>query len=204
MLKNNLTKRKLQSLKSREKIFGAAISLIKKKGFEQVTIEEIITEAKVSTGSFYNYFNSKDQIILEQFLEIDKYYKKIVKKDLRDYRGIDKLLNFVIFQMRYSTYRMGKDLLRNVYRSLIMTSNMGHIMLDEHRFLYKFLSDTIEEAQEMGELSGDLNNSEIAHYIAVLMRGITYNWCLHERDFNLEKTAIKVISTFLKGLNVKG
>ena len=202
-MKNNLTKRKLQSLESRKKIFEVAIRLIKDRGFDKVTIEEICSEAKVSKGLFYNYFSSKDQIVVEQFLEIDKYYKEIVENDLNNYSGIEKLLEFVKLQLKYGQYRMGKDLMRNVYRSLIMTSKTGHIVLDDSRFLYTFLTDTIKEAQKMKELPRNLDANEIGDSIAVLMRGLFYNWCLYERDFNLEKMGMKIISTFLKGLRAK-
>lgn len=204
MEKNNLTKRKLQSLESRKKIFKAAISLIKKRGFDKVTIEEICAEAKVSKGLFYNYFASKDQTVVEQFLEIDNYYKEIVEKDLKNYSGIDKLLKFVRLQAKYAQYRMGKDLFRNVYSSLITTDKTGQIVLNKDRFFYTFLTDVIKEAQEMGELPDDLNSREITLNVAVLMRGIFYNWCLYERDFNIEKMMIHFISTYLKGLNLKG
>lgn len=202
-MRNNLTKRKLQSIESREKIFKSAISMIKSKGFDKVTIEDICAQAKVSKGLFYNYFSSKDQIVVEQFLEIDKYYKEIDEKDLKKYSGVEKLLKFIRLQVKYGKYRMGKDLVRNVYRNLIMTGKTGHIVLGQDRFLYTFLIDIIKEAQEMGELPSNLNSKEIAHYIAVLMRGMFYNWCLYERDINLEKMSIKIISTFLKGLNPK-
>jgi AcrR family transcriptional regulator len=200
-VKKNLTKRKLQSLESRKRIFEAAISLIRKKGFDQVTIEEICAKAKVSKGLFYNYFSSKDQIVVEQFLEIDKYYIDIAEGALKNYRGMEKLLNFVGFQMKFGKSNIGKDLLRHLYRSLIMTSKRGHAILDEKRFLYTFLNKTVKEAQEMGELSGHLKSEEIARHIAVLMRGVFYNWCLHERDFNIEKSGPEIISTFLKGLS---
>jgi TetR/AcrR family transcriptional regulator, fatty acid metabolism regulator protein len=199
-VRNNITKRKLQSIKSRERIFKSAISMIQSKGFDKVTIEDICAEAKVSKGLFYNYFSSKDQIVVEQFLEIDKYYKEIVEKDLKEYSGIEKLLKFIRLQTKYAKYRMGKDFLRNVYRNLIMNSKTGHIILSEDRFLYTFLIDIIQEAQEIGELPRDLNSKEIADHIAVLMRGMFYNWCLYERDIHLEKMSIKIISTYLKGL----
>jgi TetR/AcrR family transcriptional regulator, fatty acid metabolism regulator protein len=174
--------------------------MIQSKGFDKVTIEDICAEAKVSKGLFYNYFSSKDQIVVEQFLEIDKYYKEIVEKDLKEYSGIEKLLKFIRLQTKYAKYRMGKDFLRNVYRNLIMNSKTGHIILSEDRFLYTFLIDIIQEAQEIGELPRDLNSKEIADHIAVLMRGMFYNWCLYERDIHLEKMSIKIISTYLKGL----
>ncbi len=200
MARSNLTKRKLQSLESRKRIFQTAIGLIKKKGFDRVTIEEICSAANVSKGLFYNYFSSKDQIVVEQFLDVDNYYKGAVEKHLRDFKGIEKLLKFVVFQMKYIRHALGKHLIRNVYRSLIMSGKTGHIMLDEGRYLYTFLRETVEEAKNMGELPLNVDTREICTKIVVIMRGAIYSWCLYDRDFNLEDTAVEMISAFMKGI----
>jgi len=200
MTEYKLTKRKLQSLESRKKIFQTAIGLIKKKGFDRVTIDEICSTANVSKGLFYNYFSSKDQIVVEQFLEIDNYYRDAVEKHLTDFKGIEKLLKFIVFQMKYCRHALGRNLIRNVYRSLIMSGKTGHIMLDEGRYLYTFLRETVEEAKNMGELPLDVNTKEICLKIVVIMRGAIYSWCLYDRDFNLEDTAVEMISAFMKGI----
>ena len=44
------------ALKTREKIYESALKVINEKGYNNVNIEDITTEANVAKGSFYTYF----------------------------------------------------------------------------------------------------------------------------------------------------
>ncbi|MCY1260030.1 Bacterial regulatory protein, tetR family [compost metagenome] len=57
-----LTRGARSRLATRSKLIDAAHSLMAEKGFEQCTIEEITRLADVGFGSFYNHFESKDDI----------------------------------------------------------------------------------------------------------------------------------------------
>ena len=45
--------------KTREAIFSAFIALLSKRGFEQITVGEIIERADVGRATFYAHFESK-------------------------------------------------------------------------------------------------------------------------------------------------
>jgi AcrR family transcriptional regulator len=201
MTSNMMTRRKLQSLESRKRIFDAAIDLIRKKGFDNVTVEQICKEANVSVGLFYNYFASKDDIIIEQFIKVDNIYEELADR-IKGKKGIRKLLGFIRLQLRIVPPILGRDLVRNVYRSLIMTDKSAEKMLGQSRFLYVLILETIKEAQELNELPR-INSREIAKDIVILMRGIIYNMLLYKHDFNLEKVGYRIICTYIKGLQSK-
>lgn len=52
---------------AREKLLAAAHSVIGQKGIDGSTIGEIVAEAGVGVGSFYNHFNSKEELAREVF-----------------------------------------------------------------------------------------------------------------------------------------
>lgn len=52
----------------RNGILNAAQKIIFSKGYEQMTIQDILAELKISSGAFYHYFDSKPAI-LEAFIE---------------------------------------------------------------------------------------------------------------------------------------
>jgi len=203
-MKNNLTRRKHRSLESRKKLFETASQMILKKGFDNVTIDDICTKLGVSKSLFYHFYYSKEDIMIEQFQYSDAAYKKIVEEKLNNYSGIDKLLQFTKYQYKYvKSSFMGKDFLKTVYRTSIMNSEMAHSLTNEKRYLYKFIYATIKEAQDKKELPSHLSTKKIASQILILMRGMFYNWCLYDRGFRFEETNIDMISTFLNGLKHK-
>ncbi len=52
----------------RNEILDAAQKLIYTKGYNQMTIQDVLDELKISKGAFYHYFNSK-QALLEALIE---------------------------------------------------------------------------------------------------------------------------------------
>ena len=68
-VKARVKDKKLVSEK-RRLIIDGAIKVFKKKGYHKATIREIAKEAKISPGSVYDYFHSKDDIL---YLFFDNY-----------------------------------------------------------------------------------------------------------------------------------
>src|SRR5216110_3333456 len=57
-------RRQRRSAEIRERLFRAALNLFAKKGFAETTVEDITEAADVGKGTFFNYFPSKDHILL--------------------------------------------------------------------------------------------------------------------------------------------
>jgi len=87
---------KLQkSNETKEKVFVSALSLFKKKGFEETTMRDIAKEANVALGTTYNYFSSKDDIV-------SRFYEIRTEEILEHvYKNLDKNRKF---EDRYTMY----------------------------------------------------------------------------------------------------
>src|SRR6516162_6835501 len=57
-------RRARRSAEIRERIFNAALDMFAKKGFAETTVEDITNAADIGKGTFFNYFPSKDHILL--------------------------------------------------------------------------------------------------------------------------------------------
>src|SRR5260370_17336588 len=60
----NPSRRQRRSAEIRDRLFRAALNLFAKKGFTETTVEDITEAADVGKGTFFNYFPSKDHILL--------------------------------------------------------------------------------------------------------------------------------------------
>ena len=58
-----LSKQQLKSKETKERIFKAAKEILKKDGYENLSIKKICEEAGVSNGSFYHHFKTKDDLL---------------------------------------------------------------------------------------------------------------------------------------------
>src|SRR5579862_7035175 len=57
-------RRERQSTERRERLFRSALDLFARKGFVETTVEDITNAADLGKGTFFNYFPSKEHILL--------------------------------------------------------------------------------------------------------------------------------------------
>ncbi|MDA8227358.1 MAG: TetR/AcrR family transcriptional regulator [Desulfitobacterium hafniense] len=60
-----LSRRERKKLETREKLFSSAMQLFCRQGFQETSIEQITQHADLGKGTFYNYFPSKESVVLE-------------------------------------------------------------------------------------------------------------------------------------------
>src|SRR6267143_339717 len=58
------SRRERRSAETRERLFRSALQLFVQKGFAETTVEDITEAADVGKGTFFNYFPSKDHILI--------------------------------------------------------------------------------------------------------------------------------------------
>src|SRR5713226_3476381 len=61
---SNPSRRQRRSADIRERLFGAALQLFAQKGFAETTVEDITEAADVGKGTFFNYFPTKEHILM--------------------------------------------------------------------------------------------------------------------------------------------
>src|SRR6516164_11811618 len=57
-------RRSRRSAERRERLFRSALELFARKGFAETTVEDITNAADLGKGTFFNYFPSKEHILL--------------------------------------------------------------------------------------------------------------------------------------------
>lgn len=63
-------------------IFNSGKDLFSSKGFKNTSVSEITKMAGMATGTFYNYYTSKDQLFMEIFLEENVKLKKSIMESI--------------------------------------------------------------------------------------------------------------------------
>lgn len=61
----DMSRRERKKKETREKIFSNAMQLFRMQGFTATSVEQITQHADVGKGTFYNYFPTKESVILE-------------------------------------------------------------------------------------------------------------------------------------------
>lgn len=201
---NPLTSRQKKALETREKLLKTSLDLFNKHGYEHVSIEQITKACNVSKGTFYTYFPSKYDVILEKFKELDSFYSTVEKNIDSSLRASEKILTLYQEQMKYLTNVVGKDLLRTVY-TVAMTSQVeqDHYLISPQRKIFQIINTYLEEGIRLGEFRQDLQVTHVQSIIQRCMRANVYDWLIHNEDFNLSVEMAQFTAIVLDGLKAE-
>ncbi|WP_458411777.1 TetR/AcrR family transcriptional regulator [Schinkia sp. CFF1] len=195
-----MTPRQIKAQQTKKKILEVALDLFSKKGFDQVTVDEIVNTANSSKGAFYVHFNSKNEIFLEKFKEIDDFYDTFTQSLPDDMSYSEKIINLTKSQMVYLRDELGKDLMRTVYMSAL-TPGQPKTLSNTDRKLYKIIHLFVQKGQEKGEFKDTISAKEITMLITRCMRGTLYDWQIFNDDrFDLVEESQKFIHPIMASL----
>lgn len=185
-----VSSRKLQALETKTRIYQTALSLMEKKNYQSITIEEISKSAGVSVGAFYHYFKSKNDIFFEIYQEADRYFEEYVAMELKAAPGQPRILEYFAHYAAYCQ-RVGLDTVKSLYNP----DNKLFIRYD--RFMLQLLKQVVNEAQTEQLLTVDLSAQQITEYLLIAARGVVCDWCLHDGLYDLSDMMQQYITRLL-------
>ena len=184
MAKNLMTNRKIAAQKTKEKIYNSALSLFKKRGYSNVTVEDITNNADVAKGTFYIHFKSKDDVLVRAFEEADKHYLAAMESAC-DISSGDQLIMLGNVMCRYVSESFGLDFTKILYQSQISLAERPMLLANSERALYRLLRAIIKKGKESNEFRRDLSEEEMELLFAHHMRSLLYDWCMFDGKFDL-------------------
>lgn len=186
-----LNKRKLQAFHTKNLIYNIAIELIEKKGYSNITIQEICQQSNVSVGTFYHYYKSKSDILSEIYKKADEYFFSQKSEFLNNKNPLKQIIDFFVFYAKYNE-NIGIDLMKELY-----TSN-NKMFIQKGRNMQIILNSIVEKCQIENILTSQYSNYEISNQIFIYIRGQVYDWCLNDGSYNLKNSVEKSINLILK------
>lgn len=204
MIKKSMSKRKLQAMETKKKIFETAQHLVLEHGFENVSVDSIVKAADVSKGTFYVHFESKDALaaalVYEYTNTTDKDYKSFLTS-LPDQNSVfDTLLLLAEEITEFIATNIGLENMRVLYKAHLTKTINTTPAMSYDRDLYKMFTEVLERGIRQSELREDIPVEFLSKHLIMAIRGITYEWCIRFPDFDLKKQVQEHFKILLYGL----
>lgn len=195
----NLSTRKQKANVTRNRIYTTAFDLIKRYGFDNVTVDEICLQSGVRKGAFYHHFKSKDDIVIEAYSIVDEDFVNEIGHMPAGIDNSGRILFTVLFQAR-RVVTEGVVLVRQIYKSQIDTGTS--FFVSPERPFYRMIRDAIADGQSAGEFRTVMTPDELTRLVLSISRGIIYDWCMEDGIFDIVAFMERSFSIFLKGLKI--
>jgi len=176
----------------KKRVINAAVDEFAQNGYTKSNITRMVNKAEIAKGSFYQYFEDKEDLYRHILKKAVEKKFKYVQKELNDYEGDDffeywRRLNIAGLKYAEDNIKLAEvasDIVKNkdqkFYRSIIDEyKNLGEGMFER----------LLKKAVEAGQVRKDINITYTA--------GLLYRASFFITDYFFEKKDIKQLDEFI-------
>lgn len=192
-----LSRQQLKSQETKKKIFLAAKNILKREGYDALSIKNICEEAGVSNGSFYHHFKTKDDL-LSYYIEEQP---SISSSLLVSPESVDDVRNTVVLvYLNYVKYcqELGVEFMANYYTP--KNQSLNPLKRTERSYPIVTVQEYLKQSMDAGIIRSDLPLDEITTDIRMIVIGNVFEWCLKNGDTDFEGNMKRSLETYLRGI----
>src|SRR5580704_18800090 len=179
-------RRQRRGAETRERLFRAALRLFADQGFAETTVEDITNAADVGKGTFFNYFPSKEHLLIafsdmqlgkmERFVE----YARSSKEPMREFfRSLSQQLT--------AEPAKKPDMVRALLQANLSSPTVRDVMRKKNAHGEGLMAQLVQIGQDRGEFRRDVPAVEIARVFRQMTFGTLLLWSVYGDDSLAER-----------------
>jgi len=195
--------REKKKIETKNKIFEVAGRLFKEKGFESTSIDEITEEAGIGKGTFFNYFPTKEALLLYFGEQRDELIYSLVENELATSCSTrDKIKNLLAFLAE--NHEKDKELTKLLVFEYIKHIKFPGLKSDEDKTrrdrLIKILSDLLEEGVREGDVRSTIDVKKAIEILIAIYLFSLMAWLKPESDYSFSRDISEKIDIVFEGI----
>ncbi|MGH2987200.1 MAG: TetR/AcrR family transcriptional regulator [Solirubrobacterales bacterium] len=187
----------------RRQILDAAIRVFAQQGFHACRVSDIAREAGVAYGLVYHYFNSKDQVLNELFVErwslLLAAIEEIDARPIPPREKLDAVAAFII-----DSYRHDPELMKVIIVEVTRAANsFGRTHLPEISQAYDLIAKIVRDAQAAGDFRDDIDPMFASMWFYGAIEQLLSGWVFElipGGDGDFDRARVMVVDTICGGL----
>ena len=195
--KIELSKQQQKSKATKEKIFQAAKAILKKKGYEELSIKNICEEAGVSNGSFYHHFKTKDDLLSYYIEEQPSINPDVLELPENASEAKEAIIRVYLNYVAYCE-ELGVEFMAGYYDTKNQALNVA--IRTERPYPIVTVQNYVERAVEAGKIRLDGEIEGFTTDIRMIVIGNVFEWCLHNGETDFEGNIRRSIGHYLDGI----
>lgn len=194
-----LNSRQIQAKNTRENILNVVSIMLKDRDLDDISVQEICKEAKVSVGSFYHHFENKSAIIVELYKDVDVHFQKNIINYIDKTDPVNAIVDYLEYQCQHAV-KIGIEAIKNIYKSQIDNGNL--FFLSNDRGLPNGLRTLVKFASDEGLLRDDVIVEDLVSELLIMSRGTIYHWAVSNGEADMIGNIRKISKNYLKAFTV--
>ncbi|NAS30564.1 TetR family transcriptional regulator [Flavobacteriaceae bacterium R38] len=184
-------------------ILQIGYDVFRKKGYHNVGINEILKQANIPKGSFYNFFKSKEDFAMQVIDDYGENNRSLITSFLNNqalspFNRLKSFYQSLIDDNQKDNY-LGSCLLNTLANELGTQNKLIATTTDKNFLSWVYLiAECVKEAQLLGEIRNDYSSFEIAEYLHAGCNGVYSRMKVTHSKAFMEKW-LEMSFEFIKG-----
>jgi AcrR family transcriptional regulator len=196
-MEKQMTNRQKQAVQTKQRILDCAVSLFRENNYEKVSISRIAEAAHVSVGNFYNYYVSKDDLLLSLYPHFDNLVEsKLAKKSYPC--SLDAIRDLFYHQTGGYT-PVSSNFVAQLFR---LQLGRDKYIIKEDRYFHQYLKKLVRHAKKAVELHRSYYLNEIVELMLRTSRGVLNDWALHDGAYAVEEKTLHDLDHILRAFQL--
>ncbi|ERL65374.1 TetR/AcrR family transcriptional regulator [Schleiferilactobacillus shenzhenensis] len=179
---------------TRAELAGRALDMFRKKGFDNVSVNDISGSFNVTKGSFYHYFKSKDDILLDYYNNLLLNSNVLLDQILAGPAPLTGKIKTLTDIAVNATVTLGPDLLKRLL-VLYLTQASDLKLLQEGGYLVNYLAalhTLFTQGKDQGLWTVDMPGEDLYQNYVHDLLGLISEWASTNGGFDLKEAAGKM------------
>jgi AcrR family transcriptional regulator len=185
----------------RAQIVTSAIELFSARGIDDVRVEEIAETADIGKGTIYNYFETKEDIIVAFIVDIERQVQAKLRRFTSSKRRLDAILTDFIrvqFRLKEPHYRFTRVFLAQMF---LRTEQFLPYMIEIQKVVDPPLVALFDSLQARGIIRGDIKLQDLILSFKTIHLGLTALWAVEGPPFQAsERLVEEEMKMFCEGI----
>jgi AcrR family transcriptional regulator len=186
---------------TRQRIITVATKVFAKKGIDAVTVDEIAAAADVGKGTIYNYFETKEDIIVAFLVDIESQVQAEVARMIQRPRSLQSALSeYILFQFKLKEPH--HDFVRVFLAQMFSRATTASPWIQQIQTVVDPpLLELFSSLQRRQLIRADMEVAALIQLFKVVHLGLTALWAMEGAPWTATKKAVKAeIRLFCEGL----
>ena len=193
----DLSKQQLKSMETKARIFNAAKRILKKSGYEQLSIKNICEEAGVSNGSFYHHFKTKDDLLSYYIEEQPSINPDLLDLPSSKEEARERIVYVYLNYVRYCR-ELGVEFMANYYTP--KNQSLNPLIRTERPYPIITVHNYLQKCIDAGIITLSDSLEHITTDIRMIVIGNVFEWCLKNGDADFEGNMRRCLENYLNGV----
>ena len=187
--------REQQKIETKARIAKAVYDLSKIYGIENLKVREICKEADISIGTFYNYYDTIQSLIIERIVDVDVQRKSELANLLTDENEVVNMERYIRKQVE-DFRSVPTSLLKEVFRIFIFYPEAD--VLKVNRTAFDIIHGMVSRGQEKGQITKTMEASKMTKLILKLIIGNCFVNCMHPEIFDFSQMLVDEVNEIIR------